>query len=104
MRCWTRVGAAWGCRQHLEPFPFVRNSFPGRGKSRTLGFSHIPRRNGGTAMDIALPAYVEWVILAFSLSNILLCAAFQKHNRGKSVRSVPRFAVAPRVPVQQRNP
>lgn len=52
---------------------------------------------GGTAVqkvNIAVPVFVEWVILAFSVRDILLRAASQKHNRVKSVCSAPRFAVS----------
>ena len=62
---------------------------------------------GGTAvqaMDIAIPAYVEWIILAFSVGDILLRAAFQKQNSVKSVRSALRFALSPCILIQQRNP
>lgn len=52
---------------------------------------------GGTAVqkvDAAVSVSVAWIILAFSIRDILLRAASQKHNRVKNVLSAPGFAAS----------
>lgn len=70
-------------------------------------FSMFRGEMGGTAVqaiDIAVSVYVEYIIVAFSIGDILLRAAFQKHTSVKNVRSALRFAVSPCILIQQRNP
>lgn len=70
-------------------------------------FSMFHGEMGGTAVqaiDIAVSAYVEYIIVAFSIGEILLRAAFQKPTSVKNVCSALRFAVSPCILIQQRNP
>lgn len=49
---------------------------------------------GGAAVhkvDIAVLVFVEWIILAFSIRDILSKAVSEKHNRVRSVLSAPGF-------------